>query len=77
MPVYEYKCPKHGVFELMQVMAQRHDAQCPCCDTWSRLLVSRFNIYNLNWVQRDGEGFTQKVVRLEEYGEMNKELRER
>lgn len=73
MPIYEYLCPEHGKFEAIKAMAQRHNGLCSSCE----LVISPFNIYDLHWAQKDGEGFTQKTVRIEEYGEMNQELRER
>lgn len=73
MPIYEYKCPKHGKFELIQPVSQRYVGKCRLCE----LKISSFNIYGLNWMQKDGEGFTQKAMELHEYGELNQELRER
>lgn len=78
MPLYEYICPQcEEKFETMRAMGWRHFAPCPHCNGKSKLLFSMFNIYNLNWTQTDGEGFTSKWVRKEELAEMNKECRER
>jgi putative FmdB family regulatory protein len=33
MPLYEYECSDHGVFEQLASMAERQAAQpCPCCE---------------------------------------------
>jgi len=77
MPLYEYYCPQHGKFETMKAMMQRHRARCPHCNSESKLVPSVFAIYDLNWTQKDGEGFTSKFVRHEEVAEINQECRER
>lgn len=50
---------------------------CPFCGKESKRVMSRFSIYDLNWTQTEGEGFTSKSVRKEELAEMNQEVRER
>ena len=31
MPFYDYKCKKHGIFEVFQRMNDKHTAGCPKC----------------------------------------------
>ena len=31
MPIYGYKCPEHGEFEIFQSMTEEHKAPCPEC----------------------------------------------
>jgi putative FmdB family regulatory protein len=41
VPLYEYECPEHGVFEAMNVMARSAEpAACPTCDARSPRIVS-------------------------------------
>ncbi len=77
MPLYEYVCPQCGKFETMKAMTQRHRARCPHCNGESKLMMSVFARYDLNWTQKDGEGFTSKYIRKEEVAELDKECRER
>lgn len=78
MPIYEYICPQcQNKFETMKAMGWEGDARCPHCNTKSERVFSRFSIYNLNWTQTDGEGFTSKNMRKEEVAELNQETRER
>lgn len=73
MPIYEYDCPQCGKFETMKAMEQRHRARCPHCNSESKIVPSRFGIYDLNWTQTDGEGFTTRDVPLGELRETNRE----
>lgn len=78
MPIYEYYCPQcQNKFETMKAMSQRHRARCPHCNSESKIVPSVFAIYDLNWTQKDGEGFTTRDVPLGELKEMNQETRER
>ena len=77
MPVYEYLCPQCGRFETMKAMPKRHRARCPHCNSESKLVPSRFSICDLNWTQKDGEGFTFREMPLGELKEMNQETRNR
>jgi putative FmdB family regulatory protein len=41
MPIYEFECTDHGVFELTRPMAQvREPASCPDCGTVAKRLLS-------------------------------------
>lgn len=41
MPLYEYECPEHGVFEAMNTMARSAEpAPCPTCDLRCGRIVS-------------------------------------
>jgi len=31
MPLYDYKCSEHGIFEVFQRMADKHESACPEC----------------------------------------------
>lgn len=78
MPLYEYYCPQcQNKFETMKAMSQRHWARCPHCNSESKKVPSVFAINDLNWTQKDGEGFTTKAICKEELAEMNKECRDR
>jgi putative FmdB family regulatory protein len=39
MPIYEYRCPEHGVFEKLE-KAQKNDTQCPKCKEVSKRVMS-------------------------------------
>jgi len=77
MPIYEYACPKHGKFEALKGMEERTSTPCPSCHQKAKRLYSTFSFYFFNPFTADGEGFTSKVVSNEEYGEMNRAIRER
>ena len=36
MPLYDYKCAEHGVFELQQKMVSHAKAKCPHCGKTSK-----------------------------------------
>ena len=41
MPVYEYQCSEHGVFELIKSVAQvREPGLCPACEQPGQRLIS-------------------------------------
>jgi putative FmdB family regulatory protein len=41
VPIYEYECRTHGVFELLKSVSQAYEAGlCPLCDTPGRRLIS-------------------------------------
>jgi len=40
MPVYEYKCPKCGVFEMTQKITDEPLAVCPSCGAKVKKLIS-------------------------------------
>lgn len=45
MPIYEYECPEHGVFERERAMAEaRSPAPCPVCDVAARRIISAPNL---------------------------------
>ncbi len=45
MPVYEYECPTHGVFEDRRTMAEAaDDGPCPVCERGSPRIVSAMNL---------------------------------
>jgi len=77
MPIYEYRCPKHGKFEAIRPMEYRASNSCPECEEVCDLIPSRFSHYWFNKFTTDGEGFTSKFVRHEEIDDMNQECRER
>jgi putative FmdB family regulatory protein len=41
MPIYEYECAKHGVFELLRGISQAYEpGACPDCSAPSQRLIS-------------------------------------
>jgi putative FmdB family regulatory protein len=41
MPIYEYECKKHGLFELLKSVAEVHEpGLCPDCSRVGRRLIS-------------------------------------
>jgi len=40
MPIYEYSCGIHGIFEVKQGMHDIHTARCPKCGRVARRLFS-------------------------------------
>ena len=44
MPIYEYKCPNCGVFEVMQKITDDPLKTCPTCGTDVKKLVSRCGV---------------------------------
>ena len=61
----------------MKAMSQRHRARCPHCNGESKLMMSVFAINDLNWTQKDGEGFTVKNMGRGEIAEFNQARRDR
>lgn len=41
MPVYEYRCPNCGVFELTQKITEEPKTDCPTCGAPVKKLISR------------------------------------
>jgi len=41
MPIYDYKCPKCGVFELLQSITEKPLEQCPKCHHPVQRLISK------------------------------------
>lgn len=41
MPLYDYKCEKHGYFELKQSMKDHASGECPDCGTPSRQVITK------------------------------------
>lgn len=45
MPLYEFECSEHGVFELERRMAEARDAAaCSACGQWAARIVSLTNV---------------------------------
>ena len=55
MPIYEYKCPKCGTFELMQRITDTPLRKCPTCKGRVERLVSRtsFVLKGSGWYATD------------------------
>ncbi len=66
MPIYEYECPKCGVFEAMQKITDPPLKRCPTCKSRVRKLVSlsSFQLKGSGWYATDyankGDGKGQK-----------------
>ena len=62
MPIYEYKCPSCGVFEVMQGISEDPLAKCPTCKSKKvRKLISEtsFQLKGSGWYATDyGKGKT-------------------
>lgn len=55
MPLYDYKCEMHGVFDDFNSMDDcRKDAKCPICRRYSPRLLSRGVAINMNGVRSIG-----------------------
>ena len=56
MPIYEYKCAEHGVFEvILPIMSPTEDKPCPQCKKPCGKIIS------LTTAIYKGDGFTKKV----------------
>lgn len=40
MPIYEFKCEEHGVFEALSKMDDRHFHSCPKCNEQCPMIIS-------------------------------------
>ena len=47
MPIYEYECPKCGVFEKIETKGKKK-ARCPSCGKDSKKIISHSN-FRLKW----------------------------
>jgi putative FmdB family regulatory protein len=48
MPLYEYECESHGIFELVRSMTESSaPAECIACSAPSRRIISAANLGNL------------------------------
>ena len=52
MPLYEYQCSEHGVFEKRQSIEDRHEAYCPQCGRLSEKKMSVVN-FTFGWKLAD------------------------
>ncbi len=78
MPIYEYLCPRCGTrLEELRTRDEGRYGRCSVCSHRAYKVPSLFSVYSLNWMQKDGVGYTSKRVCHEELTEMNKECRER
>ena len=55
MPIYEYKCPECGVFELTQRITEDPLEECPTCQGKVRKLISNtsFQLKGTGWYITD------------------------
>jgi putative FmdB family regulatory protein len=55
MPIYEYKCPKCGVFEVMQGIKQAALKKCPTCKSKIERMISStsFVLKGTGWYATD------------------------
>jgi putative FmdB family regulatory protein len=55
MPIYEYKCPKCGVFEAMQRITEPSLKKCPTCKSKVERQISRgsFILKGSGWYATD------------------------
>lgn len=68
MPIYEYRCPQCGVFEINQKITADPLKECPHCGAQVNRLISR----NVNVLYK-GSGFYTTEYRSNEYKEKAKE----
>jgi len=56
MPVYDYKCKDHGVFDALATMAQSSDpAQCPQCnELCSRVIILPPEMFKMDKAKKQG-----------------------
>jgi putative FmdB family regulatory protein len=45
MPVYEYRCPKHGGYEAFMPMSECNEGKCPRCGQIGMRLFSDCHVY--------------------------------
>jgi putative FmdB family regulatory protein len=55
LPIYEYECPKCGVFELMQKITDEPIKRCPRCKSKVKKLISEssFHLKGSGWYATD------------------------
>ena len=64
MPLYDYRCPEHGVFEALAGFGQNKDPQpCPKCDSPSE----RTGVTMPAFVRPNGEFKMQAITTKGEY----------
>ena len=58
MPIYEYRCPKCGVFDVMQKITEKPLRKCPTCKEKVDKLVSHtsFQLKGSGWYLTDYAG---------------------
>ena len=58
MPIYEYRCPKCGVFDAMQKITEKPLRKCPTCKGKVEKLVSHtsFHLKGSGWYLTDYAG---------------------
>jgi putative FmdB family regulatory protein len=58
MPIYEYRCPKCGVFDVMQKITEKPLRKCPTCKGKVDKLVSQtsFQLKGSGWYLTDYAG---------------------
>ena len=61
MPIYEFECEGHGVFELTRPMAQvREPAECPECGEHAKRLLSAPNLATGSLASRRAAGVNER-----------------
>ncbi|MDK2820481.1 MAG: hypothetical protein PWP31_446 [Clostridia bacterium] len=70
MPMYEYRCPKCGVFEQEQRITEKPLKKCPTCGETVHRIISR----NVNIIYKAG-GFYTTENRSQDY--KDKQLEEK
>jgi len=78
MPLYDYECSEHGVFEVFQRMNDEHAATCVCGKTATRVFCSVPVHGDLpNKDQRPGKTRAELFDNLAKEGLYSKEWREK
>lgn len=78
MPVYEYECPEHGRFELLQDISAGTSRLCPKCGVESNRVVSKVT-FRIVRTERPPYDATERVYdrqRLMRDTKVKKALRE-
>lgn len=57
MPLYEYECPEHGIFDQFNTIANRKKANCPECNKSCRHVIitpPAGKVPNYDWSNENG-----------------------
>ncbi len=79
MPLYEYRCPQHGLFDqLVPVAARGEQTQCPHCDQHSpRVIVSAPHTAQLSSERRSAFERNERAAHEPRRGNLDTEHQER
>ena len=52
MPIYEYRCPIHDKFEVIQQLNSKKECLCPKCGKESNRVLSRIGFFRIHHTEK-------------------------